>query len=50
VSGRTEVPTLEELEQMVSEGIALATDGCITEPDGESEHGEPSWLIELGLI
>lgn len=27
-----------------------ATDGCWVEPDGECQHGHPSWFIRLGLI
>lgn len=27
-------PSMEELEEMVWEGIAEATDGCTVEPDG----------------
>jgi hypothetical protein len=45
-----EEPTMEELEEWVSDGVAEATDGCRIEPDGVCEHGHPSWLIRLGLI
>ena len=27
-----------------------AIDGCDVEPDGECEHGYPSWPMVLGLI
>jgi hypothetical protein len=43
-------PTMEELEEMVYDGIATATDGCEVEPDGTCEHGKPSWLLQMGLI
>jgi hypothetical protein len=43
-------PTLEDLEEMASEGIATATDGCSVEPDGVCPHGAESWLIALGFI
>ena len=43
-------PTIEQLEEWICDGICEATDGCTVEPDGECEHGCPSWLIELGLI
>jgi hypothetical protein len=43
-------PTMKELEEWVSDGVAEATDGCLVEPDGVCEHGHPSWLIRLGLI
>jgi hypothetical protein len=37
-------PTAEE------DGGCEATDGCFVEPDGTCEHGQPSWLLALGLI
>ena len=43
-------PTIEDLEEWISDAVAEATDGCIVEPDGYCEHGCPSWLIELGYI
>lgn len=43
-------PDEEELEYMIFDGVARATDGCDIEPDGICEHGFPSWLIQLGLI
>ena len=43
-------PGLEELEEMVSDCVVEATDGCFVEPDGWCEHGHPSWLVRLGLI
>lgn len=43
-------PDFEQLEEWLEEGKAEATDGCPVEPDGECEHGFPSWLVELGLI
>ncbi len=46
----TEKPTIEDLEQMIMEGVAEATDGCQIEPDGVCEHGHPSWLLRFGLI
>ena len=45
-----EQPNMEEMEGMLSEGVAEATDGCPVEPDGECEHGHPSWFLRLGLI
>ncbi len=44
------MPSIEEMEQWVDDGIAEATDGCPVEPDGRCEHGCPSWLLALGLI
>ena len=43
-------PSLDQLKQWVSDGIAKATDGCQVEPDGECEHGHKSWLLKLGYI
>jgi hypothetical protein len=44
-------PSLEELQcQVEEEGGCEATDGCFVEPDGTCEHGQPSWLLALGLI
>jgi len=45
-----EEPDDEELERMIYDGVADATDGCIVEPDGVCEHGHPSWLRKKGLI
>ncbi|MGW4720609.1 hypothetical protein [Nocardia sp. NPDC004260] len=47
---REKKPSLGQLKQWVSNGIAEATDGCQVEPDGTCEHGRPSWLLELGYI
>jgi hypothetical protein len=44
-------PSLEELQRQVEEdGGCKATDGCFVEPDGTCHHGQPSWLVALGLI
>jgi hypothetical protein len=44
-------PSLQELQRQVEEdGGCEATDGCFVEPDGTCEHGQPSWLLALGLI
>jgi hypothetical protein len=44
-------PSLLELQRQVEEdGGCEATDGCFVEPDGTCEHGQPSWLLALGLI
>ncbi len=45
-------PSIEELEEWMDEGYCLAKGcGCVVEPDGYcGEHGNPSWLIYLGLI
>jgi hypothetical protein len=44
-------PSLEELRRQLEEdGGCEAIDGCFVEPDGTCEHGQPSWLLALGLI
>jgi hypothetical protein len=43
-------PTVDEIEDMISGGIAEATDGCVVEPDGLCEHGFPSWLLYRGYL
>jgi hypothetical protein len=44
-------PSLEELQRQIDEdGGCEATDGCFVEPDGNCDHGQPSWLLALGLI
>lgn len=43
-------PTVATMDRWVSDGVARSIDGCRVEPDGECEHGYPSWLMALGLI
>jgi hypothetical protein len=48
---RMQRPSLEELQRQLEEdGGCEAVDGCWVEPDGSCEHGQPSWLVVLGLI
>jgi hypothetical protein len=44
------MPSFEELEEQNHDCIVECTDGCFAEPDGECEHGYPSWLLQLGVI
>ena len=38
-----DIPSMEELEEMASDGVAETVDGCNgIEPDGCCEHGFPS--------
>lgn len=46
----TDEPTVEQLEEWMSEGGCEATDGCWVEPDGHCEHDRPSWLLVMGMI
>lgn len=43
-------PHYEEFLDMLADGECEATDGCVVEPDGECEHGHPSWLLVEGVI
>ena len=45
-----EPPDQETLMEWEAEGGCEATDGCWVEPDGTCPHGQPSWLLKLGLI
>lgn len=46
------VPTAEELEEMLSYGIAITDcpEGCEVEIDGECPHGYQSVFITMGLV
>ncbi|GHH31449.1 hypothetical protein [Streptomyces rubradiris] len=48
--GGVDGPSVEEMQEWLSEGGAEARDGCWVEPDGKCEHGSPSWLLLLGTI
>ena len=43
-------PSVKTMERWMNDGVAKATDGCRVEPDGTCPHGQPSWLLKLGLI
>lgn len=43
------VPSMDELEGWLFDGVCEATDGCMVEPDGYCPHGCPSWLIKVGI-
>ena len=43
-------PTMDQLMEWEAEGGCETPCGCWVEPDGVCEHGEPSWLIILGLV
>lgn len=46
-----EQPSIDEVGAMVlGDDDALATDGCVVEPDGVCPHGHPSWPLRLGMI
>lgn len=43
-------PSIAMMERWMDRGIAKATDGCSTEPDGDCPHGHVSWVRRLGYI
>ena len=43
-------PSEATLERWDMDGYCKALDGCRVEPDGECEHGRPSWLVALNYI
>ncbi|MFC1976524.1 hypothetical protein ACFLXQ_09010 [Chloroflexota bacterium] len=47
-----EPPDLATLTEWEAEGgcEAACPHGCWVEPDGTCSHGQPSWLLKLGLI
>jgi hypothetical protein len=46
----TKQPSINTMERWSNDGVARATDGCRTEPDGRCEHGHQSWIMRLGYI
>ena len=44
------IPSMKRLEGWISDCGCEAIDGCWVEPDGECEHGFPSWLRGLNMI
>jgi hypothetical protein len=45
-----DLPSLEDLEEWLSDGLCQTPTGHDVEPDGEGPDGVPSWLRLLGLI
>jgi hypothetical protein len=43
-------PSMACMERWHSDGGCNAVDGCWVEPDGECEHGYPSWLRAMCLL
>jgi len=43
-------PSMERMEDWVSNCRAKTPCGCTVEPDGHCHHGLPSWLLVLGYI
>ncbi len=44
------VPCQKTLERWMNDGGCESLDGCWTEPDSSCEHGQPSWLMAMGMI
>ena len=47
---KTREPEHAVLQEWEQQGGCQATDGCWVEPDGECEHGYPSWFVYLEMI
>jgi len=43
-------PSTKTLERWSSDCGCESIDGCWVEPDGECDHGFPSWLTAMGYI
>ena len=49
--GTTNMTVIEQvLKEWHDECGCEATDGCWVEPDGDCEHGHPSWLKAMGWM
>ena len=46
----TELPSLSELEEWLTDSVCETPTGHIVEPDGVGPDGVPSWLRCLGMI
>jgi hypothetical protein len=44
------VPSMKRIEGWVYDSVCESVFGNTCEPDGYGEHGEPSWLLALGMI
>lgn len=45
-----EIPSPEEIERWLFDGVCPTPTGDEVEPDGQGPDGAPSWLVALGLI
>lgn len=45
-----DVPTIEELYEMTTDGYCTSIMGEDTEPDGHDSDGWPSWMLAYGFI
>lgn len=43
-------PSVATMERWSNDGVAKTVFGARTEPDGYGPHGEPSWMLVLGVI
>lgn len=44
------VPSMKRIDRWVHDSVCESVFGNTCEPDGYGEHGEPSWLLALGLV
>lgn len=45
-----ELPSLEDIENWITDSVCPTPTGDEVEPDGVGPDGAPSWLLALGLI
>ncbi|HUZ92205.1 MAG TPA: hypothetical protein VMU78_09935 [Methylocella sp.] len=45
-----DLPSLEDIETWVADGLCQTPTGHDVEPDGHGPDGVPSWLLLLGMI
>jgi hypothetical protein len=43
-------PSMKSLERWTEDSVCKSVFGAQVEPDGFGPHGEPSWLLAMGLI
>jgi hypothetical protein len=43
-------PSARSLERWSEDGVCESVFGARVEPDGYGPHGEPSWLLAIGVI
>ncbi len=49
VSSAFNMPSMDELEEAVNDGVCPSVAGHSVEPDGWDHEGSPSWLLALGM-
>jgi hypothetical protein len=44
------MPSMKRIDSWVHDSVCESVFGNTCEPDGYGTHGEPSWLLALGLV